>query len=118
MLNSYLVFKNTEGTESLSRAQFLMSVIEVLCSVEEPAPTAGIGTAAAVLSHHLKLLDAKKERDCAVCNKRSKDKKTSAGRKRTRYWCPACNVGCHQHYEPALVHETGRGNKRQKHDEA
>ena len=109
ILNSWIVYSMTESTEKLSRGKFLMSVIESLCDIVPP-PAQPV----TINPHHLKLLEGKKEKDCVVCSKRSADKSKSTGRKRTRHWCPACSVGCHEKCEPFLVHETNRGLKKKR----
>ena len=104
ILNSWILHNLSDHTESLKRGKFLMDVVESLCEVPTVTKT--------VVEHHLILLEGRKEKDCVVCSKRSTNPMSSAGRKRTRHWCPACQVGCHEQCEPQLNHETGRGQKK------
>ena len=108
VLNSWILHSETYPAKKISRRQFLIEVIEAFCETT---------VTTAILQHHLILLDGKKEKDCVVCSVRGStraDKNSSRGRKRSRHWCPACKVGCHERCEPNLVHQTDRGLKMKR----
>ena len=111
VLNSWILH-NITVEASMPRDKFIMSLVESLCAPFEP-PTPHPRTATANPTHHLPLLDGKKERDCVVCSIRVRGNQ-GTGRKRSRHWCPACKVGCHELCEPLLEHETDRGLKRKR----
>ncbi|CAM9884776.1 unnamed protein product [Lampetra planeri] len=63
--------------------------------------------------HQLLPIPAQRVRDCEVCGK---NRRVPGGRKRTRYWCPGCNVGVHEGCFSKLVHfhrENRRGRRPQ-----
>ncbi|XP_032816689.1 uncharacterized protein LOC116945998 [Petromyzon marinus] len=63
--------------------------------------------------HQLSPIPAQRVRDCEVCGK---NRRVPGGRKRTRHWCPGCNVGVHEGCFPKLVHfhrENRRGRRPQ-----
>ncbi|XP_061413904.1 uncharacterized protein LOC133346396 [Lethenteron reissneri] len=63
--------------------------------------------------HQLSPIPAQRVRDCEVCGK---NRRVPGGRKRTRYWCPGCNVGVHEGCFSKLVHfhrENRRGRRPQ-----
>lgn len=121
VLNSWILFNLSvpEG-KKLKRDKYILSIVEDLCNCHLaapplPRPVQLLPDADAVLEpHRLILLEGRKEKDCFVCSDRSKDKKSSKGRKRTRHWCPACKVGCHEHCEQQLIHKTDQGLTRKK----
>ncbi|XP_064610684.1 piggyBac transposable element-derived protein 4-like [Liolophura sinensis] len=97
ILNSYEVYKlNTDREKMLDKHGFVVAIVESLCGSLEKQPPA----TPPAPEHHLKLLDGRKERDCVVCSDRYSD----GVRKRSRHWCPGCNVGCHANCEPNLEH--------------
>ncbi|XP_069461272.1 piggyBac transposable element-derived protein 4-like [Ambystoma mexicanum] len=107
IMNAYELYKiNTEHSKLLSRHSFVVDIIEALCLSQEG--TSSEHSAATPLlapsskEHGFAILPAKKERDCAICSDRSKP----GGRKRSRHWCPGCNVGIHERCYPLLVHST------------
>ena len=107
LLNAYEIYLlNTDGRK-LSRHDFLVSIVETLCSAADEEPPQAIPRAA---QHHLVLLPGKKEMDCRVCSDRKGGK-----RRRSRHWCPACRVGCHERCAARLDHSqrpARRGVKR------
>ncbi|KAK3732053.1 hypothetical protein RRG08_026440 [Elysia crispata] len=62
---------------------------------------------APIATHRLVLLEGKKEKRCFVCS-------TPAQRKRSKHWCPACKVGCHEKCEAQLTHEDNLGLRMQR----
>ena len=105
VLNAYEIYKLSVNDQQRKRKyDFVVDVIESLCGpVDEPNPQAPIQPL-----HRLFLLDGRKERDCVVCSDRS----VPGGRKRSRHWCPACDVGCHERCEPRLQHGSPHAAKR------
>ena len=95
----------------MDRDKYLIEVVEALCEGHERVPTPQ-PVEQLPAQHCLVLLEGKKEKDCYVCSNRSKDKKSSRGRSRSRYWCPACQVGCHQKCAPQLEHVTNQGERK------
>lgn len=139
LLNSYILYiTHNQATKKMERRQFIISVLESLCSekrlerdplfvptsspssrpptpstprprpTQTPRPTS---TTPPPLTqfHRLTLLPGKKEMDCYVCSDRSQPK----GRKRSRHWCARCSVGCHERCEERLNHCDGL-KKRKK----
>lgn len=121
VLNSWLLFNmflKQSGQKPMQRDKYIRLIVRALCQVaSDPqrilTPQRRPPNANAVL-HQQTPLDGKKEKDCIVCSDREKDKKSSKGRKRTRYWCSECKVGCHKHCERDLVHRTDQGLVRKK----
>ena len=110
VLNSWILYTLTIPEEKkLDRKKFLMSVLEAFCGTPYVQPQPPM----AIVLHHLELIEGKKEKDCFVCSKRTGEGRKQ-GRKRTRHWCPACKVGCHQACEVNLVHETDQGLKKKR----
>ena len=100
----------------------MIDIVEALCATHPdaqppvgPAGAAPVAPAAPLARHRLILLEGNKERRCFVCS-------TPAQRKRTRHWCPACQVGCHEKCEAQLTHEDNLGlrvqRKRRAQDDA
>ncbi|GFO01603.1 PiggyBac transposable element-derived protein 4 [Plakobranchus ocellatus] len=116
ILNSWIIFKMSLGN-SLKRDKFLISVIECLC---EPEPAVArpmavqVAAPAPLALHELVRLPDRKEKDCFVCSDRTTHKNSSAGRKRSRFWCPVCKVGCHERCEKNLIHVTNQGLQKRK----
>ncbi|GFS08733.1 PiggyBac transposable element-derived protein 4 [Elysia marginata] len=115
ILNSWILF-NLSREKKMSRDKYILSIVEALCSSQpqpRPQPLQPVQPLAAN-AHEICLLEGRKEKDCFICSDRSKDKKTSQGRKRTRYWCPGCKVGCHPTCAAQLVHVTDQGLTRKR----
>ena len=110
VLNSWIIFCLHSGRK-MDRDKYLIEVVEALCEGHERVPTPQ-PVEQLPAQHCLVLLEGKKEKDCYVCSNRSKDKKSSRGRSRSRYWCPACQVGCHQKCAPQLEHVTNQGARK------
>ena len=114
LLNSYTLYRMSPNTKKLFRQDYIICVLEALCEPHaqpaahpvRPPPQPH----AAVPTHHLSLLDGKKEKDCYVCSDRSR----AGGRKRSRHWCPLCEVGCHELCQPQLTHTTGLGRHKKR----
>ena len=115
VLNAYILYCDATD-DPMSRDNFLLDVIECLCGYGDERPRVPVATADEPPEHKLVTLEGSKEKDCFVCNQRSKDKNSSSGRKRSRTWCPACLVGCHKKCEQNLVHVTNQGLKRKQRD--
>ncbi|GFN98692.1 PiggyBac transposable element-derived protein 4 [Plakobranchus ocellatus] len=112
VLNSWIIYTLHTG-KKLDRHRFLIEIVEALCEGHERVPNPLVRPVVELpLRHGLVLLEGKKEKDCYVCSDRSKDKKSSTGRKRSRHWCPACKVGCHERCDPQLEHVTNQGLTR------
>lgn len=109
LLNGYEIYlQNTDGRK-LSRHDFLVSVVETLCCATDEVPRQ------ATPQHHLVLLPERKEMDCSVCSDRK-----GGRRRRSRHWCPACGVGCHEKCAARLDHSQGparRGVQRRAADQ-
>ena len=111
MLNSWILF-NFPREKKMGRDKFILAIVEAMCSFQpQPRPQQLIDQPPQDATHEIALLDDRKEKDCFVCSDRSKDKKSSSGRKRTRYWCPGCKVGCHPTCSAQLVHVTDQGSR-------
>lgn len=107
LFNLYVLYKNNTD-KPLQRAEFLEEIVESLflsTKVEQPVPgPAGDNRG----GHKMTKLDGKLERRCVICS--------AAGKKaRSRFWCPACNVGVHRECFGDLEHfwrPTKGGRKR------
>merc|ERR1712142_301156 len=107
VLNSWILYNLSNPTKKMPRDQFLIHTLEALCDSNYVVPR--------IVTHHLELLEGKLQKECVVCSKRATtraNKNVSAGRKRSRFWCAACKVGCHPACEINLIHNTDRGVKR------
>ena len=124
ILNSWNIF-NLSRERKMSRDKYILAIVESLVSTAnlqpqpEPQPQPQQQPALplqplAEPTHELVLLEGRKEKDCFICNDRSKNSKSSQGRKRTRYWCPACKVGCHPTCLSQLTHVTDQGLTRKR----
>ena len=98
LLNAYQIYMaNSNAQRKLSRHDFLVSVVESLCSAsDDPMPDQPTQPTP---QHRLILLPGKKEMDCVVYSDRKGGK-----RRRSRHWCPACQVGCHEKCEGNFNH--------------
>lgn len=135
IINSWILFNASmpDAKHQLSRRDFIVSVVEALCECDSssnpaaqtpppqtpsrpttptPRPATPTHRNIAVLgtNHRLYLLEGRKEMDCYVCS----DRKTPGGRKRSRHWCPLCEVGCHEKCESKLIHANGLGRHRKR----
>lgn len=100
--NAYEIYLQTVTTPPISCQDFVAEVVEGLCT-PAPQPEQPMSLS---LQHQCVLLPDKKERDCVVCSDRS------AGiRRRSRHWCPGCDVGVHGQCFVQLEHYR-RGSKR------
>ena len=114
VLNSWIIYSLVSDMP-LSRDNFIMRIVESLCADEQPAPEARAPTPQPhAVQHALVRLEGKKEMDCFVCSDRISDRKKSTGRKRSRRWCPACKVGCHEKCESQLEHITNQGLQKRR----
>ena len=117
ILNSWIIF-NLGREHKMSRDKFILSIVNSLCSsMPQPQRQPQLQQAAqppAESVNELVLIADRKEKDCFVCSDGSKNKKSSQGRKRTRYWCPGCKVGCCSICLPQLTHETDQGLTRKR----
>lgn len=105
IVNAHILYNLRNPDNKMHREKFVIEILEMLCNYD-PTPTPGeqpAGFVARVAEHRLVLLDGKKEWRCYVCSEPKK-------RRRSRHYCPACNVGCHERCEPQLQHQTGLGN--------
>jgi len=100
LLNSYELYKvNTDDKERKSRHDYLASVVESLCAVDD-APQAAVQVPG---RHVLEHLPGRKERDCVLCSDR-----TRGIRKRSSYWCPGCDDGIHKQCFHKMQHKRPR----------
>ncbi|KAK3766148.1 hypothetical protein RRG08_006559 [Elysia crispata] len=124
ILNSWIIF-SLSRERKMSRDKYILPIVESLVSTAnlqpqpEPQPQPQQQPALplqplAEPTHELVLLEGRKEKDCFICNDRSRNSKSSQGRKRTRYWCPACKVGCHPTCLSQLTHVTDQGLTRKR----
>lgn len=113
MLNSYELYQLRLPTTTRSKQKYIQSIIYSLCGQGRrppptpPAPATPTETPTDPI-HRLEPLPGKKESDCAVCSR-------PKARKRSRTWCPICQVGVHKACEPFFPHPgftKRRGTKR------
>lgn len=88
--NSYELYKLKNPQSLLSCQDFCAEVVEGLCGIttenSRPPPLE--------TEHVLTPLPNGKERDCVVC---SRHRAAVGGtRRRSRTWCPACDLGCYK----------------------
>lgn len=109
IVNAHILYNLNNPDKKMPREKFVIEIVESLCNYNQaPNPGDGpAGFAARVAEHRLVLLDGKKEWRCHVCS-------TPQRRRRSRHYCPACNVGCHERCEPQLQHRAGLGNQRKR----
>ena len=110
-MNSHIIY--THLIKKTNRRKFVIDIVEALCATQHPdaqppqrPPQRAVGPAGAapvapIATNRLVLLEGKKEKRCFVCS-------TPAQRKRSRHWCPACKVGCHEKCEAQLTHEDNK----------
>lgn len=113
LMNSYILFTTARPDEKkMERKKFVIKVLEDLCrdnllarqTVQRATPTAAIPQQA---THRLFLLPGRKEMNCYVCSK-------PGARKRSRHWCPRCQVGCHERCEANFQHTDGIGASKKR----
>ena len=111
--NAYEIYQlNTDAPNRLSKHDFIVSIVEALCS-STMATEPRVPGHPSVPVHRLVLLPGRNERECAVCSDRK-----GTGRRRSRHWCPGCDVGCHELCEPRLEHYKRKRGGRKRRAEA
>lgn len=96
LFNAYVLYKlNTD--RPMSRKEFLVSVVNSLTEPQAdiPQPVAGPGGDAPC--HILTHLPGQLSRFCEICKEKNI-------KKRSRFWCPACNIGVHRECFHMLQH--------------
>ncbi|GFN81358.1 hypothetical protein PoB_000786400 [Plakobranchus ocellatus] len=113
IVNSWILYNLDHDDKPIDRQRSIVAIVESLC-IDDVAPNNPVPQQLAD-GHDVVLLEGKKgERDCFVCSDRSADKNSIVGRKRTRYWCPACKVGCHLQCAQRLRHVTDQGLQKRR----
>ncbi|KAK3751173.1 hypothetical protein RRG08_023931 [Elysia crispata] len=92
LVNGHILFMKLKNPR-MDRRRFIIELVE---------PTVMGLAGAAHATNRLVLLEGKKEYRCYVCS-------TPQRRRRSRHWCPACKVGCHEKCEAQLVHRDDIG---------
>jgi len=87
VLNSYVVYQECFGTESLNRKNYIQAIIKSLLDIEEIEKISPISIDRKKQCN-LQLHD-RNPIDCEMCSSQSVDNKN---RKRTQYFCRTCNV--------------------------
>ena len=105
LLNTYELYRaNTDAAQYKSRHDFLYSVVESLCGVEEPrlemeAARAPAQAAQQFEGHMLQHLPGRQERDCAVSSYRSGGIRT-----RSSHYFTGCGSGVHKLCFDSMTH--------------
>ncbi|GFO04475.1 PiggyBac transposable element-derived protein 4 [Plakobranchus ocellatus] len=113
ILNSWILYNLDHHDKQIDRQRFIVAIVESLCA-HDVTPNIPVAQQLAD-GHDVVCLEVKVERDCFVCSDRSADKRSSVGRKRTRYWCSACKVGYHLQCAQRLRHVTDQGLQKRWH---
>ena len=110
VLNAYIIYcNNTDRNNLLQRRDFIIEIIETLCQqfqTSEPSPQR-VPLKKDEESHEYTKLPLRKERYCAVCSERGL-------KKRSRHWCPACQVGVHEDCWKHLQHYHRKLGRKRK----
>ena len=92
LMNSFELYKQKTGCKTREKLSFVRSIIYSLTSMQSAEPTNLNENPTVNTGHRLVLLPGKKESNCVVCSK-------PGARKRSRHWCPICQVGVHEKCE-------------------
>eukprot|EP00745_Piridium_sociabile_P033917 TRINITY_DN58298_c0_g2_i4.p1 TRINITY_DN58298_c0_g2~~TRINITY_DN58298_c0_g2_i4.p1 ORF type:complete len:699 (+),score=112.90 TRINITY_DN58298_c0_g2_i4:68-2164(+) len=100
VLNAYEIYAMNTDRNRMCKHDFVVCIVESLCGARDqqiqPDPVRPLAPL-----HRLVLLPGRRERDCVVCSDRHG---RGGNRRRSRHWCPGCEVGCHERCEPQLEH--------------
>ena len=104
LLNSYELYK-IHTTVRLDRNEYIAQVVESLCGTAPDPPNAAAAAPAtpppppALVGHQIAYLPGRTERQCVVCSDRKRGL-----RRRSRTYCPGCDVGVHKTCFDQLEH--------------